>query len=477
MGALVDHVEAVVAPVLFDGEVAGVAGAAQHLDSLAVGLQRPFAGPALGNRSQQLQQQVGLLGFGFGAGLLVVHQLRAQQAQGQAALDHALLHHQHALDVAVLNDRDLRTAGVFASSRHGAALRAILGIGQRGFIAGIAQHGRAQAHANAGLVHQREHALEALTGLADQVAHRAGLAVHRELAFAKVQQGVDGAPVATLVVQARQGHIVALVGDGAVGLHQLARHDEQRNALDTGDGLAIFARDLGQHQVHDVLAHLVLTARDPHLVALEAKARAQRVLLPGRSAVGFAARVGHRLGGDVRQAGARLRLAQAHGAEGAALQARLGKHLDLLGGAVRQDGVGVAARQHGVAAQGHAGLEEEAHRRHLHHGGQLHAAHIGIFGGGHQARVDEGLQGLRGLGRQVHALTVELGLLQVGQAVDGGELLGGDLLAQVQHRIEGVAAVLGVAGALAQGIGLQPVVEQEVEGGTLGHDEKRIKSG
>ena len=40
-----------------------------------------------------------------------------------------------------------------------------------------------------------------------------------------------------------------------------------------------------------------------------------------------------------------------------------------------------------------------------------------------------------------------------------------------------VATVLGVAGALAQGIGLQPVVEQEVEGGTLGHDEKRFKSG
>jgi hypothetical protein len=52
VGALVDHVQAVVAPVLLDGEVAGVAASAQHLNGLAVGLQRPFAGPALGNRGQ-----------------------------------------------------------------------------------------------------------------------------------------------------------------------------------------------------------------------------------------------------------------------------------------------------------------------------------------------------------------------------------------------------------------------------------------
>ena len=57
----------------------------------------------------------------------------------------------------------------------------------------------------------------------------------------------------------------------------------------------------------------------------------------------------------------------------------------------------------------------------------------------------------------------------IGQAIDGGELLAGDLLAEVEHGIEGLAAVLGVALALAQGFGLEPVVQQEVNGGAVGH--------
>ena len=74
--------------------------------------------------------------------------------------------------------------------------------------------------------------------------------------------------------------------------------------------------------MNDVLRQLMLTAGDPHLVALEAVARPKRI-------VGKVRAIGHSLGSHIRQAGARLRLAQAHGAREAPGEFILGKHLGL----------------------------------------------------------------------------------------------------------------------------------------------------
>ena len=60
--------------------------------------------------------------------------------------------------------------------------------------------------------------------------------------------------------------------------------------------------------------------------------------------------------------------------------------------------------------------------------------------------------------------------LGVDEAVHRRELLGGELLAQVEHRVEGLAAVLGEARALLQRLDAEPVVEQEVGGLAVGHD-------
>ena len=171
--ALVDHVQAVVAPVLLDGIVAGVAVAAVHLDRQAVGLQAPLARPALGDGREHLQQQRGILRSLRVAGVLLVDQAGAVQRQGQAALDIALLRQQHAAHVGVADDRHLRLAGVLAGRTDRAALRAAARVVEAGLVAGRAQHHRAEADRDARLVHHVEHALQALAGRADAVADRA----------------------------------------------------------------------------------------------------------------------------------------------------------------------------------------------------------------------------------------------------------------------------------------------------------------
>jgi hypothetical protein len=81
--ALVDHVQALVAPVLLDREVARVAVAAVHLDGQRIGFQAELAGPALGDGRQHLQQQARLVGVFRRARVLLVDQPRAMQHQRQ----------------------------------------------------------------------------------------------------------------------------------------------------------------------------------------------------------------------------------------------------------------------------------------------------------------------------------------------------------------------------------------------------------
>jgi hypothetical protein len=258
------------------GKVARVAVAAVDLDRQAVGLQAPFAGPALGDRREHLQQQPRVVRGPGITGVLLVHQAGAVELQRQSALAIGLLRQQHALDVGVFDDADLRLRGILARRPHGPALGTVLRVVQAGLVAGHAEHGGGQADADAGLVHHVEHAVQALAGLADEVAHGASLPSDRVLALAKVQQRVGGAAPAALVVQPGQRDVVALAGELPVGVDQLLGHDEQRNATGAGHRLAVRARNLGQHQVDDVFGQLVLAGGDPHLVALEPVTRPER---------------------------------------------------------------------------------------------------------------------------------------------------------------------------------------------------------
>src|SRR4029450_5680394 len=172
------------------------------------------------------------------------------------------------------------------------------------------------------LVHHVEHDLQTLTGLADAIADGSGaLAVdtagtaQRNAAFAEIEQRVRYASITELVVEPRERDVVALAGQASVCVDHEARHREERDALGPGNGLASRAGNLREHEVHDVLTQVVLATGNPHLVALEPVARAERI--------GFEVRaVGHRDGRDVAEARSGLRLAQAHRAEESALDLR-----------------------------------------------------------------------------------------------------------------------------------------------------------
>src|SRR5207245_6418435 len=73
--ALVDRVEAVVAVELLHGVLPGVAVAAVDLDRQVVREQAPLGRPALGDRRQDVEQQVRPLAVGAGA--LLVDQTAA----------------------------------------------------------------------------------------------------------------------------------------------------------------------------------------------------------------------------------------------------------------------------------------------------------------------------------------------------------------------------------------------------------------
>ena len=226
------------------------------------------------------------------AGVQLVHQTGAVQAQRQGALAIGFLRQQHALDVGVFNQAYGRLRGVFARGPHWSALGAGLGIVQRCVITRQAQHGGGQTDPNTGLVHHVEHALQALACLTHQITNRTGRAAHWVLAFAKIQQGVDRAAPAQLVVQPGQRHIVAFTGQLPLGVHQFFRHDEERNAFGARNGFAIRARNFGQYQMDDVLGQLVVAGGNPHLVALEAVAGPQGV-------VGVVVAVRRGAGGDI----------------------------------------------------------------------------------------------------------------------------------------------------------------------------------
>jgi len=146
-------------------------------------------------------------------------------------------------------------------------------------------------------------------------------------------------------------------------------HDEQADALDAGRRIG----QAGQHQVDDVVGHVVLTGADEDLVAGD---------LVG--AVGL--RLG--LGAHQAQVGAAVRLGQAHGAGPLAAG-----HLGQVGGfccvgAVRmQRGIGTV-RQARVHGPGLVGAVEHFVEHLVDHQWQALAAVLGVAGQRGPAAVD-----------------------------------------------------------------------------------------
>ena len=131
---------------------------------------------------------------------------------------------------------------------------------------------------------------------------------------------------------------------------------------------------------------------------------------------------------------------------------------------MHQDGVGVAGRQQ-VGADADRSAGEEAAGRGFDHVGQLHAAPFVVLRGAEHAAIGIGLARFVRATRQNDLLAVEMRLLRIHRAVEWRVLLARNALASVEHGIESLARVVREAAARHQRFGLEPVVDQEVEGG------------
>ena len=432
VGPLVDHGDAGVAHELLHAPFADVAVAAEDLlgvGGMGVG---QVGEHALDHRGQQADQVVGLLALLLGLGALgqVDHQAAPQGQRARTLVERAGVH-QHAAHVRVDDDRVGGPVRVFRPGQR-AALDAVAGV-VGGVLVG--HHRLAQAldaHAQAGGVHHHEHGAQALVRLAQQVAggavvvqHAGGIAVDAHLLL-------DGA--------AR--HAVARA-QRAVAVDQDLGHDEQRDALHPGRRVG----QLGQHQMDDVLGHVVLAGGDEDLGAGD----------PVGVVVG-----GLGLGAHHPQVGAAVRLGQVHGARPFA-----GDHFRQVGGLLL---VGAGAVQGGDGPVGQPRIHGERHVGRHHHLLQREAQHVGqalaaVFGIVRQAlpaALDVLVVGFLKAGGRGHRAVVMAGAaLVVARLVDRLQHVLAQLAAFLQDRGDQVRRGVLEAGQVGVALHLQHVVEQE----------------
>ncbi len=203
---------------------------------------------------------------------------------GAAALGEGAHGHEHAAHVGVVDDgRAAPDAAV-----HGAALHALARVLHGVLVGALGHRDALHAHGVARGVHHDEHVLQAAVLLADQIPDGAAV-------VAILQHGRGRSLDAHLVLDAHAVHIVARA-QAAVLVHHELGHHEQADALDALGS----ARHARQHQVHDVLGHVVLAVGDEDLGA-EDLVRAVRLRL---GAAAHQRQVGAGLGlGEVHRAG------------------------------------------------------------------------------------------------------------------------------------------------------------------------------
>ncbi len=188
---------------------------------------------------------------------------------------------EHAAHVGMVDDR----YRLLRRAVNRAALHAVLRIGDGQLIRAV-RHGDAlHADPEARRVHHDEHVFEAAIFLADHIADRAAV-------VAVLQDGGRARLDAELVFDRDAMHVVALAERTVVIDHEL-RHEQQRNAFHAFRGV----RRAGQHEMRDVLRHVVFAVGDEDLRA-EHLERAVALRLGARA--------------DEREIGAGLRLGEVH---------------------------------------------------------------------------------------------------------------------------------------------------------------------
>ena len=157
---------------------------------------------------------------------------------------------QHAFDVGVVNDGN-RAIG----AGQVAALGAVMGEADRFLIRPVRNGNALHADRKTGCVHHDEHILQPAVLLADQITHRAAV-------VAKLQHRRRAGLDAQFMLNRHTPGVVARTERAIVVDHEFGHH-EQRDTFHT------FRRawDTGQHQMDDVLRHVVLAVGDENLGA------------------------------------------------------------------------------------------------------------------------------------------------------------------------------------------------------------------
>ena len=183
-----------------------------------------------------------------------------------------------------MHDDCIRAVSVLADRL---ALLALLRISQRLLISTIGNADAFEPDAEPRLVHHREHAEHAAIFLADEIADGAAMIAHGHGAG---RRGMH----AELVLDARGKNVIARA-ERTVGIDHEFWNQEQRDSARAGRRI----RQAREHEMHDVVGHVVIAIGDENLGALDA--------------VGA---VGLLLGAGAQRAdiGAGLRLGELHGA-------------------------------------------------------------------------------------------------------------------------------------------------------------------
>ncbi len=262
-------------------------------------------------------------------------------------------------------------------------------------------------------------------GLADEISDRTRLPKRGVAPLTEVEQCVDRAAISHLVVEPGKHDVVALT-DGSVIVQEKSRHDEEADALDTRRA----ARDLGQDEVDDVVAELVIAAGDPHLGADEP---VRPIVLRCRAC------------GDVGERRAGLWLGQAHRAEEPTFDHRSYVSIDLRRSAIHHQQIRVGDGQEWVRRRSDVRRLQPCETRRGEDVRQLHTADALVHARADESCPRKNVEGALDLRNQLNDSGVKRRLVYIAPPIVCREVIRGDALRELEHGIECRARVLRVA--------------------------------
>ncbi|MCY1419383.1 hypothetical protein D9M71_349720 [compost metagenome] len=408
VGAFVDLGDAHIAHQLLLAPFADVAMAAEYLLAVDSGLKAHVGQEGLGHWRQQRHQLLGAFArdrvFAVLGGIELHGHVGGKRATAFVASFHG---QQHAAHVRVPDDR----VGCFVLGLRagwGAALQAVAGIGHGVLVRTLGSCQALDTHAQAFVVHHGEHGRQAFVRLADEVTDRFVEVHHAGGRTLDAHLVLDGAAIDRVTC-----------AQAAIGVDQHLRHQKQRDTL--GPGRCV--RQLGQHQVDDVFAQVLLTTGDEDLGPAD---------LIGTISLGFGT------GANDAQVGAGMGFGQAHGTgpdagihvgQVSSLQFFAGMGLE------RQAGTG---GQHWVEAERQVGTIDHFLDLGTDYLGHAHATVGRVTAHAHPAAFGKGAVGRRETVRRSHCAIAPGTALLVATAIERGNQARSNLAGFFEHSIGSV---------------------------------------